>query len=101
MAEVMLVIKRLLNRSSIKQSAVTNITPLSPRQAQILNQIAKGYSNRQIAHSFGISEQTVKNQVVSILDKLGANNRTHAVVLALLNGSLKIEDISTVRSSRN
>jgi len=48
--------------------------------------IAEGKTNKIIACSFGISEQTVKNQVVSILDKLGAHNRTHAVVLAIRGG---------------
>ncbi|GAJ07248.1 unnamed protein product, partial [marine sediment metagenome] len=73
-------------------------TPLSPRQTEILNQIAKGQPNKRIARTLGISEQTVKNHVTSIMDKLDANDRTHAVVLAMLNGWLNIEDVSEVRS---
>lgn len=80
------------------EGAATNITPLSPRQTQILNQIAKGHPNKWIARSLGISEQTVKNHVTSIMDKLDANDRTHAVVLAMLNGWLNIQDVSDVRS---
>ena len=92
-------IRRMFNKlSSADESAEDNTTPLSPRQTQILNQIAKGHPNKWIARSLGISEQTVKNHVTSIMDKLDANDRTHAVVLAMLNGWLTIEDISEVRS---
>lgn len=92
-------IRRLFNKlSPTNETAATNMTPLSPRQTQILNQIAKGHPNKWIARSLGISEQTVKNHVTSIMDKLDANDRTHAVVLAMLNGWLKIEDVSEVRS---
>ena len=90
-------IRRLFNKlSPMNESGATNITPLSPRLTQILNQIAKGQSNKCIAHSLGISKQTVKNHVHSIMGKLGANGRTHAVVLAMANGWLKIEDVSEV-----
>ena len=92
-------IRRMFNKlSSADESAENNTTPLSPRQTQILNQIAKGHPNKWIARSLGISEQTVKNHVTSIMDKLDANDRTHAVVLAMLNGWLKIEDVSEVRA---
>lgn len=92
-------IRRLFNKlSPTNESAATNMTPLSPRQTQILNQIAKGHPNKWIARCLGISEQTVKNHVTSIMDKLDANDRTHAVVLAMLNGWLKIKDVSEVRS---
>jgi DNA-binding NarL/FixJ family response regulator len=92
-------IRRLFNKlASADESAENNTTPLSPRQTQILNQIAKGHPNKWIARSLGISEQTVKNHVTSIMDKLDANDRTHAVVLAMLNGWLKIEDVSEVRA---
>jgi len=92
-------IRRLFNKlSSADESAENNTTPLSPRQTQILNQIAKGHPNKWIGRSLGISEQTVKNHVTSIMDKLDANDRTHAVVLAMLNGWLKIEDVSEVRA---
>ena len=53
-------IRRLFNKlSPTDQSVATDVTPLSPRQTQILNQIAKGYPNKLIAHYLGISEQTV------------------------------------------
>ena len=60
--------------------------PLTCKKTQILNYIATGNSNRQIANILGISEQTIKNHVSAILRKLNANDRTHAVVLAMHNG---------------
>lgn len=55
---------------------------LFPRKLEILNLIAKGHSNREIAESLRISERTVKNHISSIMRKLKAQNRTHAVIMA-------------------
>jgi DNA-binding CsgD family transcriptional regulator len=55
---------------------------LFPREMEILNLVAKGHSNREIAGSLHISERTVKNHVTSIMRKLKAQNRTHAVIMA-------------------
>lgn len=59
---------------------------LSARELAILQQVALGLANKQIAHSFGIGEQTVKNHVSAILRKLGAHDRAHAVYLAVQHG---------------
>lgn len=73
------------------QSEAEDFTsPLTPRETEILNHIARGYLNKQIAHSLGISEQTIKNHVTSILRKLNANARTEAVVLAIKRGLISI-----------
>ncbi|MBI3954125.1 MAG: response regulator transcription factor [Chloroflexi bacterium] len=66
------------------------VSPLSTRELEILRNIASGLSNKQIAQRLGISEQTIKNHVTSILHKLDANDRTHAVVLALRHGLIAI-----------
>jgi len=66
------------------------ISPLTPREIEILQYIAKGYLNKQIAAELGISEQTIKNHVTSILRKLNANARTEAVVVAIKQGLIKI-----------
>ena len=66
--------------------------PLTHREAQILNYIADGNSNKQIAHILEISEQTIKNHVSSILRKLNANDRTHAAVLAIRHGWISAEE---------
>jgi DNA-binding NarL/FixJ family response regulator len=67
------------------------ISPLTPREAEILNYIAQGYLNKQIAHVLGISEQTIKNHVTSILRKLNANARTEAVVVGLKQGLVSLD----------
>jgi DNA-binding NarL/FixJ family response regulator len=63
---------------------------LTPREIEVLEQVAAGNSNRIIAVRLEISEDTVKSHVRSILDKLGANDRTHAVTIALRRGFLDI-----------
>ncbi|MFQ5987785.1 MAG: response regulator [Dehalococcoidia bacterium] len=66
------------------------ISPLSRRETEILEYIARGNSNKEIAYSLGICNQTVKNHVTSIMRKLAANDRTHAVVLALRLGMIRM-----------
>jgi len=66
------------------------ISPLTPRETEILNYIAKGYLNKQIAAELNISEQTIKNHVTSILRKLNANARTEAVVVAIRQGLISL-----------
>ncbi len=66
------------------------ISPLTPREREILNYIAQGYLNKQIAAELNISEQTIKNHVTSILRKLNANARTEAVVVAIKQGLISI-----------
>jgi len=61
-------------------------SPLTRRETEILNHIAQGYMNKQIAIKLGISEQTIKNHMSSILRKLDVNDRTQAVVLAMHYG---------------
>ncbi len=58
---------------------------LSPREAQILRRIAAGNTNREIAEQLGLSENTVKNYVKSILAKLNLENRVQAAAWALNN----------------
>lgn len=55
---------------------------LSPRQREVLELIARGRDNAQIAALLGLSEKTVRNQVSSIFDRLGVANRAQAIVLA-------------------
>ena len=57
--------------------------PLTPREIEVLELLAQGKTNRQIAEDFVLSVGTVKNHVEHIIAKLGASDRTQAVVLAL------------------
>ena len=67
-------------------------SPLSGREVEILDYIARGNSNKEIAKSLKISDQTVKNHITSILKKLSVNDRTAAVVHALRHGWIKMDD---------
>ena len=66
--------------------------PLTVRETQILNYVADGNTNKQIANILQISEQTIKNHVSAILRKLNANDRAHAVVLAIRHGWISAEE---------
>jgi DNA-binding NarL/FixJ family response regulator len=66
--------------------------PLSEREAEVLTCVVKGMSNKEIASSLGISHQTVKNHVTSILRKFGVEDRTQAVVYALKRGWVMLYD---------
>ncbi len=65
--------------------------PLSAREVEVLDYIAKGNSNKEIARVLKISDQTVKNHITSILRKLAVNDRTQAVVYALRRGWIKMD----------
>ena len=65
---------------------------LSPREIEILDLVARGNSNKIIGRKLSISDQTVKNHVSAILRKLEVNDRTEAVVYALRNGWIRIEE---------
>ena len=67
--------------------------PLSPREVQILDNIAQGRTNKEVAYALAISEQTVKNHMSSILRKLSVNDRTQAVVYAIRQGWIKAPEI--------
>ena len=62
---------------------------LTGREVEILQGVAKGNSNKIVADHLNISENTVKNHVKSILSKLAANDRTHAVVIGLQRGIIE------------
>jgi DNA-binding NarL/FixJ family response regulator len=63
-----------------------SIEPLTEREGQVLQLLAQGLANKQIAISLGISEHTVKFHVSSLYTKLGAANRTEAVRLGIQSG---------------
>ncbi|SFS89840.1 response regulator transcription factor [Saccharopolyspora flava] len=59
------------------------LSPLTKREKEVLDHLARGRSNRQIGRALGISERTVKNHLRNIFTKLGVGDRTSAVVKAL------------------
>ncbi|HML20045.1 MAG TPA: response regulator transcription factor [Aggregatilinea sp.] len=69
-----------------------HFVPLSPREMEILQYVTQGKSNKEIAQSLGISHQTVKNHMTSILKKLDVRDRTQAAVYALKRGWVRPSD---------
>ncbi len=67
--------------------------PLNRREREVLKYIAEGNPNKGIAYALNTSEQTIKNYVASIMRKLNANDRAHAVALAIRRGLLNIGEI--------
>lgn len=66
--------------------------PLSAREMEVLKHIVEGRSNKEIALALGISPQTVKNHVTSILRKLGVDDRTQAALYALRRGWVRLHE---------
>jgi DNA-binding NarL/FixJ family response regulator len=67
---------------------------LTQREIEVLREIAAGNANKHIAKHLTISEETVKAHVRSILSKLEANDRTHAVTIALKRGIIDLREAS-------
>jgi len=72
------------------KEAIAFLAQLTSQQIEILNYMAQGYLNKQIAFELGISESTIKSHVTAILSKLNANDRTEAVVIAIKNGLIAV-----------
>jgi len=83
------VLKQFYELSREKETA-TFISPLTPRETQVLDYMAQGYLNKQIADALNVSEQTIKNHITSILRKLNANARTQAVIVAIKKGLVSV-----------
>ena len=64
---------------------------LTDREIDVLNLIAAGNGNKQIADMLSIGEATVKARITNILSKLGANDRTHAVTIGLKRGVIALD----------
>jgi len=86
------VLKEFRELAVYGQEAAPIFAPLSPREVEILDNIAKGMTNKQVAYALTISEQTVKNHMSSILRKLSVNDRTQAVVYAMKQGWIRIPE---------
>jgi two-component system NarL family response regulator len=63
---------------------------LTERELEVLSGVAAGNSNKLVADQLAISEETVKSHMRNILSKLGANDRTHAVTIAIKRGLIAV-----------
>jgi DNA-binding NarL/FixJ family response regulator len=64
--------------------------PLTPAEIEVLRLVAAGNSNKRIADTLGITEDTVKGRLRNILSKLGASDRTHATTIGLKRGIIQL-----------
>jgi len=76
------------------------LRPLSNREMEVLSYVTQGMSNKEIAMLLGISYQTVKNHVTSILRRLGVDDRTQAAVYALRRGWFRLYDQDVTTRSK-
>ncbi|MBX6332366.1 MAG: response regulator transcription factor [Gemmatimonadaceae bacterium] len=77
-------------RSGAREEEPPRAPVLTPRERAVLEQLARGLGNKQIAAALGISERTVKFHVSAVFTKLGAANRTEAVLHAAQAGLITI-----------
>jgi DNA-binding NarL/FixJ family response regulator len=85
--------RHIPNEIAIRLAERMDNSTLSERELQVLQQIIKGKSNKEIADLLSITEGTVKYHVTGILTKLGVTDRTHAATVALLRGIVHLQDI--------
>ena len=97
-----MVARHVLNQfQHMRRTMEAVVAPITHRETQILSYIAEGNSNKQIASILQISEQTAKNHVSNILRKLNANDRAHAVVLAIRQGWISAEELENLEITIN
>lgn len=82
--------KRLSSEVATEIAEHTTDDALTPREIEVLRLVAAGNANKDVAAHLSLSEVTVKSHVKNILSKLGANDRTHAVTIALKRGIIDL-----------
>ncbi|MGI5241781.1 response regulator [Dactylosporangium sp. CA-139066] len=76
------VIQRMVDTPQPDSSAARRLGTLTQREREVLEQVARGLSNAEIAHALGVEESTVKTHMKRVLAKLGLRDRIQAVILA-------------------
>jgi len=82
--------KRIPAEIAIEMAEHHSDDALTERETEVLRRVAAGNANKRVADLLGISEETVKGHLRNILSKLDANDRTHAVTLALKRGIIEV-----------
>lgn len=82
--------KRIPPEIAIEMAQHHSDDALTLREIEVLREVAAGNANKMVAQLLNISEETVKAHMRSILSKLGANDRTHAVTIAVKRGIIEI-----------
>jgi DNA-binding NarL/FixJ family response regulator len=71
------------------------IEPLSERELAVVRGVARGWSNREIGRALAISERTVQGHLANVFSKLQVNSRTEVVTVALQQGLIALDEITT------
>ncbi|MFC2051282.1 response regulator [Chloroflexota bacterium] len=87
-----LVAQKLSKRASRRPLAVNSVEHLTNRELDVLKLAAKGMSNRDIATDLGVGLRTVKGHLMTIFDKMSVKSRTEAVLKALKQGWVRLDD---------
>ena len=93
------IILRLLGTTPQKHRGDYSPEILTKHETKILRYVAGGMTNKQIADIFGLTESTIKSHVTVILAKLNANNRAHAVTLAILQGLISLDHLRATENT--
>jgi DNA-binding NarL/FixJ family response regulator len=83
--------QRILAEVALELAMHAADEPLSAREMEVLRAVAQGQSNKGIARVLGIAEETVKTHMASVLAKLKANDRTHAVLIGMKRGMIEFQ----------
>jgi DNA-binding NarL/FixJ family response regulator len=81
--------QRILDEVALELAMHAADESLSAREMDVLRAVAQGQSNKGIARVLGIAEETVKTHMASVLAKLKANDRTHAVLIGIRRGIIQ------------
>lgn len=83
--------QRILDEVALELAMHVADESLSPREMDVLRAVGLGQSNKGIGRMLGISEETVKTHMASVLTKLKANDRTHAVLIGMRRGMIELQ----------
>jgi DNA-binding NarL/FixJ family response regulator len=83
-------IGQIVSPRTLNDASKGLLEPLTPRELEVLRAMADGLANKEIAGRLGISENTIKFHVASVMGKLGAASRTEAVMLGIRHGIVLI-----------
>jgi DNA-binding NarL/FixJ family response regulator len=82
--------KRIPSEIAVEMAEHHSDDSLTEREIEVLREVAAGNANKMVAQRLHVSEETIKAHMKSILSKLGANDRTHAVTIAVKRGIIEI-----------
>jgi two-component system NarL family response regulator len=83
--------QRILGEVAVELAMHAADDSLSAREMDVLRAVAQGQSNKAIARTLGIAEETVKTHMASVLSKLKANDRTHALLIGMQRGIIQLQ----------